>query len=63
MVSTTTEAAPVAKALQEEVHALESNEKTTETDARSTLVTVLACTVAGDRFPAKLGCQPIKLEL
>ena len=42
---------------------METTEKTTETEARSTLARVYACTVAGDRFPAKFGCQPIKLQL
>ena len=34
--------------------------KTTETETRSPLATVYACTVP---FPAKFGCQPIKLQL
>ena len=37
--------------------------KTTETEAHSQLVTAYACTVPGCGFPAKFGCQPIKLEL
>ena len=63
METTTTEAASVAKTLQEEAHGIEDQRKTTETVARSTLATVYTCTVAGNRFPAKFGCQPIKLEL
>ena len=63
METTTTEAVSVAKALQEEAHGIGDQRKTTETVARSTLATVYACTVAGNRFPAKFGCQPIKLEL
>ena len=63
METTTTEAVSVAKALQEEAHGIGDQRKTTETVARSTLATVYACTVAGNRFPAKFGCQPIKLQL
>ena len=63
METTTTEAASMAKALQEEAHGIGDQRKTTETVARSTLATVYTCTVAGNRFPAKFGCQPIKLEL
>ena len=43
--------------------ALETQDKTTETEARPSLATVYACTFPGCRFLAKFGCQPIKLEL
>ena len=60
MESTTTEKAPVAEGLTEEAKAIA---KTTETEPRSPLPTVDACTLPGGRFPAKFGCQPIKSEL
>jgi len=41
--------------------ALETHDKRQR--QRHTLATVYACTVPGGRFPAKFGCQPIKLEL
>ena len=39
---------------------LETQDKTTEMEPRSPLPTVDACTVPDGRFPAKIGCQPIK---
>jgi len=42
---------------------LETQEKTTETEPRSPLPTVDACTNPDGRFPAKFGFQPIKSEL
>jgi len=44
---------------QRRLTALETQEKTTETETRTSLATVCACT---GRFPAKSGCRPIKLE-
>ena len=45
--------------------ALETQEKkkTTETESRSSLATVYACTLPRLSIPGKFGCQPIKLEL
>ena len=43
---------------------METQEKLlTETETRSPLSTVYACTVLAGRFPAKSGRQPIKSEL
>ena len=53
----------MAEGLPEEANAIGNSRKTTETETRYTLATVYACTVPGGRFPAKFGCQPIKLEL
>ena len=54
----------MAESLPEEANAIRgSRKKTTETEARSSLATVYACTIPGGRLPAKFGCQPIKLEL
>jgi len=78
MESTTTEGAPVAtfawsqvqqrerqwqRAYQRRPTPLETQEKTTETEAHSPLATVYACPVPGGRFLVKFGCQPIKLDL
>ena len=56
-MSTTTEEAPVAEAYQRRQTPLE---KTTETEARSSLATVYTCMVD---YRQKSGFQPIKLEL
>jgi len=37
--------------------------KSIETESHSPLATVYACTFPSGRFPAKFGCQPIKLKL
>ena len=63
MESTTTEGAPAAWGLPEEANAIGDSRKTTETESRTSLVTVYTCTVPGCQFPAKFGFQPIKLEL
>jgi len=63
MESTTTEGAPAAGGLPEEANAIGDSRKTTETESRTSLVTVYTCTVPGCQFPAKFGFQPIKLEL
>ena len=55
MESTTTEGTPVAEGLSGEITTALETEKTTETEAHSSLATVYACTVPGCRFPAKLG--------
>jgi len=49
-----TEGTPVAKGIPEEANAIGDSRKTTETEARSSLATVDACTVPGGRFPANL---------
>jgi len=61
--SNTIEGAPVLEGTPEEANGIGDPRKTTETEARSPLATVYACTIPGGRFPAKFGCQPIKLEL
>ena len=61
--STTTEGASAAGGLPEEANAIGDSRKTTETESRTSLVTVYTCTVPGCQFPAKFGFQPIKLEL
>jgi len=53
MESTTTEGAPVAEGLRKPTP-LETQEKMTETGARSSLATVDACTVPGGQFPVKI---------
>ena len=53
----------MAEGLPEEANAIGDSRKTTETEARSSSETVYTCTVSGGRFPAKFGCQPMKLEL
>ena len=54
--STTTEGAPVAKGLREEtINGIGgSREKTTETEARSSLATVYACRVSEWSIPGKI---------
>ena len=52
--STTTEGAPVAEDLPEETNAVGDSRKTTETETRSPLSTVKACTVFGWSIPAKI---------
>ena len=63
MELTTTERASVAEGLPVEANGIGNSRKTTKTETRYTLATVYACTVPGGRFPAKFGCQPIKLDL
>ena len=52
--STTTEGAPVAEGISEESNGIEDSRKTTETEARSSLATVYACTVPGWSIPGKI---------
>ena len=49
--------------IPEEANGIADQRKTTETEARSTLATVYACTTFRRLIPAIFGCQPIKLEL
>ena len=63
MASTTTKGASVAEGLPQETNGIGDSRKTTETESRSALVTVYACTGTGGRLPAKFGFQPIKLQL
>ena len=53
----------MAVGLPEEANAIGDSRKTTETETRSPRATVYACRVRGGRLPAKVGSQPIKLEL
>ena len=54
MESTTTEGAPVAEGLRKPTPLETREKKMTETEARSSLATVDACTVPGGQFPAKI---------
>ena len=54
MELTTTEGAPVAEGLPEETNGTGDSRKTTETEARSWLATVDACTVPGWSIPGKI---------
>jgi len=47
MESTTKERVPVAEGLPEKINAIGDSRKTTETETRSSLATVYACTVSG----------------
>jgi len=49
--------------LPEKANGIGDSRKTTETESRTSLATVYACSFQVGRFPAKLGCQPIKLQL
>ena len=62
-VTTLMEGVPVAEGLPEEVDAI-ANSRKNDRD-RSTLTTgySYACSAPGGGFPAKFGCQPMKLEL
>ena len=51
------------KVIPEEANGTADQRKTTETEARSTLATVNACTTSRRLIPAIFGCQPIKLQL
>ena len=52
--SNTIEGAPVLEGIPEEANGIGDPRKTTETEARSPLATVHACTIPGGRFPAKM---------
>ena len=67
-LSITTEGAPLAEGLTEEVNGIgDSNKQTKKIDRdRNTLIngnSLRVHSLPGGRFPAKFGCQPIKLEL
>ena len=49
--------------IPKETNGIGETEETTETESRSPLATVDACTVPGWLIPGKFGYQPIKLEL
>ena len=53
----------MVEGLPEETNGIGGSRKMTETESRSSLATVYACTVSGWSIPAKFGCQPIKFEL
>ena len=61
--SSTTRGAPVSDGLPKEAKSIGDPRKTTETETRTSWETVDACKFPGSKFPAKFGCQPIKLEL
>ena len=51
---TTTEGAPVAEGLPEEINGIGDSRKTTETETRSWLETFYACTIPGWSIPGKI---------
>ena len=46
----------MAEGLPEEANGIGDSRKTTETESRSSLTTVYACSFQDGRFPAKFGC-------
>ena len=53
----------MSEGLAKEANNIGDPQKTTETETRASWEAVYACGVPGCKFPAKFGCQPIKLEL
>jgi len=62
MESTTTEGAPVAEGLPEETNGIGDSKKRQRQKHAHNWQQFTRAQLLGDRFPAKFGCQPIKLD-